>query len=284
MDVRIIQTYRSDIGDEQIRLMRIAPENDQLHRHAFFELVYVIRGSATHYLGTEAMPLREGDYFIIDTGSVHCYQNTNDFQIVNCLFLPQYVDRALVNCPSLSALLSNQILRFVVPVDICTADRVCHDNDGTVLHLIEAMEAEYKTKQTGYMELLRCHLTEILVYAVRASDMAEKKRPPHEATAAMAEYLRRHYAQPMSLEDMSRSLGYTPQYLSGLSRRDTGMTLQEYLQRLRVEEACRLMNEKKLRLAEIAQAVGYSDSKHFAQVFRRWKGISPKELQKAIQK
>lgn len=264
-------------------MMRISPRGDKLHGHDFFELVYVIRGTATHYLGMEQMPLRQGDYFIIDTGSIHCYQDTHDFEIVNCLFLPEYVDRALAHCPSLSALLSNQILRFGVPVNIKTADRTFRDEDGEVFRRIETMEEEFREKQMGYMELLRCHLTEILVYAVRASDSAEQKRQPHNATAAMAEYLRLHYAEPLSLEELSLRLGYTPQYLSGLFRRDTGVTLQEYLQRLRIEMACRLLKEGTVPVEEVARTVGYSDSKHFSKVFRRYKGISPREQRKGNQ-
>ena len=44
----------------QIRLMHIYPRNDQMHRHSFFELVYVVNGSATHHLGDERMRLQAG--------------------------------------------------------------------------------------------------------------------------------------------------------------------------------------------------------------------------------
>ncbi len=268
------------LSENQINMMRITPSGDELHSHDFFELVYVTRGSAVHYLGAGEMELHQGDFFVIDTGTMHCYQKTRDFQIVNCLFLPEYVDRALVHCPSLSALLSNRVMRFGVPVKIRTADRIFRDEDGRVLRLIEEMEAEYREAQTGYMELLRCKLTEILVYAVRASDLAEQKRRPHEATVAMAEYLRRHYGQPLSLDLLGRRLGYSPQYLSSVFRRDTGVTLQEYLQRLRVEEAERLLQAGTLPLSVIAQQVGYSDSKHFAKVFSRYKGVAPSLLRR----
>lgn len=274
-----VRTYYSDIGDELIRLMRIAPHNDALHRHTFFELVYVLHGTAQHYLGTEAVRLKQGDYFIIDTGSMHCYQQTEDFQIINCLFLPEYVDRALIHCPSLSALLSNQVMRFGVPMDMHTADRIYQDHTGEILCLFEKMETEYRDRKVGYAELLRCLLTQILVEAVRASDRAEQRKPPHEATVVMAEYLRRHFDQPLSLELMSKKIGYTPQYLSALFRHDTGMTLSEYLQRFRMEKACGMLKSN-MDMDQIAQAVGYSDPRYFAAVFRKVKGISFYRMQK----
>ena len=263
-------------------MMRIRPRDDEMHQHVFFELVYIISGTATHHLGRESAQIRAGDYFIIDTGSFHCYRQTQNFEIVNCLFLPEYIDRALTDCPSLSSLLSNQVLRFGVPVNTRTADRIFHDDDGAVKRLIRTMEQEYAMGGTGYMELLRCYLTQVLVCAVRASEKAELTRMPHSATTAIVEYLRRHYAQPLSLNELSRKLGYTPQYLSSLFHKDTGMSLQVFLQRLRVEEACRLMGEKKMSLTALAQTVGYSDVKYFSRVFRRHKGLSPKEFRGTV--
>ena len=184
-------------------------------------------------------------------------------------------------CPSLSSLLSNQVLRFGVPIDIRAADRILHDEDKSVGKLIRLMENEYVQQNVGYMELLRCYLTQVLVLAVRASEHAEQSRVRHRATAAVVEYLQQNYAQPLSLDTISSRFGYTPQYLSSLFHKDTGTTIQDFLQRLRVEEACRLMDSK-VSLTELAQAVGYTDTKHFSKVFRKHKGISPREYRSNI--
>lgn len=277
-----IKFFRSQVADGQIHMMHLQQRDRALHRHAFFELVYILKGSATHWVGKESTSLRAGDYFIIDPGSEHSYRDAEELELVNCLFLPAYIDRALGECPSLSSLLSNQVLRFGVPVDIRAADRIFHDSDGTVGRLIRQMEWEYAAHRTGCMEMLRCYLTQVLVCAIRASEEAERTRIRHNATTAVVTYLQQHYAQPLSLEQLSRNFGYTPQYLSSLFHKDTGMTIRVFLQRLRVEEACRLASNRALSLNQIAQAVGYSDLKHFSKVFRRHKGISPKEYRASM--
>ena len=129
-----------------IHMMRIRPGNDQMHRHDFFELVYVVGGRASHHLEQERMTLLAGDYFIIDTGTEHCYRDTEDFEIINCLFRPEYIDRALADCPTLAALLSNQVLRFGVPMTVQAADRIYHDTDGTVGRLMTAMDEEFRQR------------------------------------------------------------------------------------------------------------------------------------------
>ena len=282
MNSRTAKTYYTQIGEGQIHMMRIAPHNDEMHRHIFFELVYIVSGTATHYLMEETAQLQPGDYFIVDTGSAHCYRDVRAFQIINCLFLPEYIDRALADCPSLSSLLSNQMLRFGLPVNIQTADRIFHDTTGVVGQIMRTMEQEYAAKGTGYMELLRCYLTQVLVCAVRASEKAEQIRTPHRATTTLIDHLRCHYTEPLSLTELSRRLNYTPQYISSLFHKDTGMSLQEFLQRMRIEEACRLIEQGEQQMSRVAQKVGYGDVKHFARVFRRIKGVSPREFRSGI--
>ena len=280
METRQPVLYQIDEG--QIQMTHIQCRNGVPHLHDYFELVYVLQGTVTHYLGDEVMQLSPGAYYIIDPGSVHYYRDADNCYIVNCLFLPEYIDRALAECPSLSSLLSNQVMHFGVPVDIRAADRVFHDTDGTVRRLIETMEQEYTSKQTGYMELLRCYLTQVLVHAVRAWEIAEQQYIPHKAVVTITNRLRTNYANPPSLEVLSRAVGYTPQYLSALFCRETGMNIQEFLQRLRVQEACRLLGQKNRSLSDISQAVGYTSPKHFARVFRRYKGCSPTEFRKTL--
>jgi uncharacterized cupin superfamily protein len=176
MEQPLIKLYSKNIGDGQIHMMHVRGPSDEPHRHSFFELVYVLCGSATHHLGDDTMRITAGDYFIIDPGTVHCYQNTEDFYIINCLFLPAYIDRALGDCPSLASLLSNQVMQLGVPVDIRAADRIFHDRDNSVKQLMLRMEQEYSAKSTGYMELLRCYLTQVLVHTVRAWEEAERTR------------------------------------------------------------------------------------------------------------
>lgn len=277
-----IRTHDSYLHDGQIRMMHLWQRNSMIHRHTFFELVYVESGTATHWMEQSSVPVCAGDYFIIDPGSQHGYLDPQDLVIVNCLFLPEHIDRALGDCPSLSSLLSNKVMRFGVPVDAQLADRIFHDADGTVGRLIRQMEQEYAARKVGYMELLRCDLTHVLVCAVRASEELEQTRVQHAATTAIVDYLRQNYARPLSLNDISQHFGYTPQYLSSLFHKDIGMTIQAFLQRLRIEEACRLMNDNKQNLTELARSVGYTDAKHFSKIFRQHKGMSPREYRASL--
>lgn len=274
-----IVTHSTPCVDGKIQILRITSPRAHTHQHTFFELIYILRGTAVRTVADARIPVSAGDYYVTNPYSTHGHDDTQGCEIISCLFLPEYIDRALIDCPSISSLLSNRILRFGVPVDIPIADRIFHDTDGSVRRIIKQMEKEYLDGHTGYMELLRCYLTQVLVCAARACET----RIPHEAVTKVMEYLKVHYAQPLCLDTLSQLVGYTPQYLSSLFSDEVGMSIQVFLQRMRVEEACHLLAQTNLSIAEVAAAVGYQDTRHFSKVFRRYQIISPREYRKTAE-
>ena len=268
-------THDTRHGEGKIGIQRMRPRPRIMHQHIFFELIYVLSGTGVRRLEDTLTPICAGDYYVIDPRSVHCYEETDGLETLSCLFLPEYIDRALADCPSLASLLSNRILRFGVPVDIPIAERIFHDADGTVKRIVKHMEKEHTDGRTGYMELLRCYLTQVLVCAARACET----RIPHKAVTVAMAYLKANYEKPLCLQTLSEQTGYTAQYLSGLFSSEMGMSIQEFLQQIRVEEACRLMMQRKWTTGDIAAAVGYQDARHFSKIFRRYRGISPREYQ-----
>ena len=269
-------THSSESVNRSIQVQRLFPR-PRTHQHNYFELIYVLQGSAIRKMTDAQIPVSAGDYYVSNPLSAHGYEDIQDFEIISCLFLPESCDTALKDCPSISSLLSNQILRFGVAVDMPIADRVLHDTDDSVRRLFKTMEREYTDRATGYMEMLRCYLIQALVRAVRACEELSS----NNAVTAVMKYLKAHYAEPLSLNTLSQIAGYTPQYLSGLFSRDVGISIREFLQCLRIEEACKLLAQTPLPIAAIAAAVGYQDTRHFSKLFRRFQGISPKEYRKS---
>ena len=268
------------LDENKLFVARDVSEYSRLHDHEFLELAYVLHGSAEHQMGTQISTIQEGDFLMVDLGSLHGYHNGQQLEIINCLFAPEYVDRALANCPSLQAVLSTSLRQF--GGDLLgggPADCIMHDSDGTIRRLMEAMLLEYEQKQPGYLEIVRCHLIEILVHAIRKHPVGTTAHC-HPVVAAIADELQATYHQPVSLDALGRRYGYTPQYISSLFHQETGFSLTAYLQRLRVEKACQLLVRTSDPISVVAKEVGYDDAKHFTSLFRRYMGMSPRELRR----
>lgn len=89
------------------------------------------------------------------------------------------------------------------------------------------------------------------------------------------DYIRQHYQESISLEEVAGSLEITPEYLSTLFNREMGQNFSVFLKKFRISHAKRLLRGTDKRVYEIAQEVGYSDPKYFNRVFKEEEGISP---------
>lgn len=90
-------------------------------------------------------------------------------------------------------------------------------------------------------------------------------------------YIREHYQEGITLEEISGELDITPEYLSTLFTREVGIKFSVFLKQFRISHAKRLLQGTDKKIYEISQEVGYSDVKYFQRVFKEEIGVSPGE-------
>lgn len=90
-------------------------------------------------------------------------------------------------------------------------------------------------------------------------------------------YIEQNYAEPVTLEEVSRHVGFSHTYLSSLFKKETGKNFSEYLSELRVNEAKRLLKDPDNTTLDVAEKVGYIDEKYFFRVFKKYTGLTPRE-------
>ncbi|MEZ4558559.1 MAG: helix-turn-helix domain-containing protein [Caldilineaceae bacterium] len=97
----------------------------------------------------------------------------------------------------------------------------------------------------------------------------------------VADYIRENYAGHPTREEVAHSLGVSPNYVSRIFRRETGMTPWQYLTRYRVAQAQRLLADSNFNITEIASQVGITDPAYFSRVFHKETGQSPQQYRKS---
>ncbi|NLO85849.1 MAG: response regulator [Clostridiales bacterium] len=93
-------------------------------------------------------------------------------------------------------------------------------------------------------------------------------------------YIRKNFARPITLEDVSDSIGFSVNYFSTLFKKETGEGFAKYLTRVRMDEARGLLRDTRLPISEICNSVGYGDIKHFTKTFKIETGLTPGEYRK----
>ena len=101
---------------------------------------------------------------------------------------------------------------------------------------------------------------------------------------AVQKYIRRHLKENISLNDIAREVDHNPTYISHVFRAVTGETLFEYITRLRMELAMKLLRESSMKIQEIAAETGYEEQSYFSQVFKKYTGKTAGSYRKMMYK
>lgn len=257
--------------------------SSRLHGHDFLELSYIEQGSMAHTIGGETSTLHAGDYFIVDYGTMHEYHALTDVPLVviNFLFYPEFVDRSLSGCRSFEDVVNSYLVRFSYrTLNYVPTGKTLHDRSGSILDIAHRLTEEYREKKPGYIAYIRCLLVEMLIEAMREIGKSDRTDMQSDTVREIASYVRSHYGEKIKLSDMARQYSYSLPHLSKKFQQEMGMGFSDYLQRIRLEQSCRMLECSDKSIGEIAALCGYTDIKFFNRIFRESLKMSPREFKK----
>lgn len=134
---------------------------------------------------------------------------------------------------------------------------------------------EYLLKPVRAKDILEClnNFVEDFQAAVRTEDSDTSNGLVKQAE----DYIGEKYMEPISLNDVADRLGISKGYVSTLFTQNLHCGFVDYLNAIRVERACSYLEQNYFKTYEIAYRVGFKDEKYFSKVFKKIKGVTPKE-------
>lgn len=93
-------------------------------------------------------------------------------------------------------------------------------------------------------------------------------------------YIEENFDKPLTLENAAEKVNLTPNYVSTIFKKETGVSFLEYLTSVRLDKATEMLRKSDMSMSEIAEAVGYSDVKHFSKLCKKTLGMKPSEYRK----
>ena len=121
-------------------------------------------------------------------------------------------------------------------------------------------------------------VSEMLGIALRVVD---RERPERAWVARARNIAHARFAERITLDDIADEVGVHPASLARGFRVDHGVTLGDYVSRLRVQHACRLMARGQ-SLASVAHACGFADQSHLTRAFKAIAGMTPGLLRRRL--
>ena len=151
--------------------------------------------------------------------------------------------------------------------------------------ILDELFPEYRLKQEIMLvqtpEQLRQWLQAKIQLIASSRHWNENSRHK-EAVNFMIQYAHDHYAEEISLEDMSKQLYLFRNYLNQIFKKATGETFTNYVIHVRMKKAQALLVEGKYMIYEISEKVGYKNVPYFSSIFKKYIGMNPSEVGKSV--
>lgn len=261
---------------------KVSDGENCFHAHEFIEFSYVEKGQGTHWINGIEEPLETGDIYIINANIPHEYRVLNqDFTIYNCIFQPYILDNSFQNHSNFVGMAYDYLFHSLnMQPDAKSYIRLSAKRVYQIGELFREMYSEYNSKKNGYIQILHSNIKKLLVYMFRLyrDDNSQMQNPAlykQMIIESVKKYILNNHAQSLKCGDLAKQVYLSTGYLSRIFKENTGKTVIEYLQEIRVNHACDLLKTTDLNISKIMELCGYSDVKHFYEVFYKQTAKTP---------
>lgn len=256
--------------------------NYQIHTHDFIEIVYIIKGSAMHRIGNSEYLAKRGTLLFVNCGQTHSFSSSHPLVYYNLMLTPEFISDQLVDSGNLYEILSlsmfeefQQAQQNTKPLAQLSGEAI-PEMDA----LFSALLREYQKNEPGRSILIRSYLNAVLTHIFRSLC----KQDEEIIISMLQQYIEEHCSERLTLNDLSKKCFYHPSYFSRMFREKNGMTLTDYISKIRIQKAIGLLETTGLSVEEVQISCGMSDKTFFYKKFREETGLSPAEFRKKLQK
>ncbi len=256
------------------------------HTHEFVELVYMVKGNITHYIGGVPYSVSRGDMLFINYGEIHSFTVGNEkAEFYNFSVKPEFMSENIVNSDTI-----NDIFLLFLPegaealqsrktscVRFIGEDRVEIENIAKKMCDELSPDAEPLPCQSfilnAYMRLIFAKLIRALL-----NDVGEER--PNILTDEVLKYIDANFTSPMTAASLADHCFYNPAYLGRVFKAVYGESMKDYIRTKRLDLAMELLVSSDLPVEEISTRVGYQSKAQFYKSFKERYGKTPGEFRK----
>ena len=296
-DYREIRTYqmaeRSERLDFEIRDHTVRRPVTTPHRHEFFQIEVNVSGEAHHVISGKRCRYPARSLIFILPYRVHyaAHELPNPhYYVINFaanflkpdfLLSPLEIEAAsIVEYPELIPFLYEGSIDFVF-----TEEEFAH-----ITRIVQLLTVLQKNRTLGTTERIRGALLEIIGYTVERhaaelkalSESRKFMQGRPDALGRVMDYIDANLSGNISLSEVAAATFLSPNYVSQLLKKQTGMAFVEWLTVRRMEQAQHLLAHSVERVSKIANSVGFADEAYFTRRFRQRFRQSPSEYRKSM--
>ncbi|KOY16542.1 response regulator transcription factor [Paenibacillus xylanivorans] len=157
------------------------------------------------------------------------------------------------------------------------------EEQGTGIRLGLELRAKKLFDEETYGDFCR----ELTEWIGQCFDMLQShgRKSREDLFVQMDEYIKRNKYTPITINDIAMKFHVSPSYVSRVIKNVTQVTFVQYYTKLRIKEACRLIEcQPEMKFKELSDLLSFSDQHYFSKVFKEYTGLSPTEYKEILLK
>lgn len=255
--------------------------NTPFHFHPELELVYIKEGYGKRIIGDNIAPFEAGDMLFIGSNLPHVWMSDeqfyNDNSSLRAKAIVLYFNKDIFG-PAFYNMQETTKIKELFQKAARGIRIGQHTHQLIAVQLEQLLQKKDIEKIIGLLDILHvlsCATDSSLItsegYSPRLTD-AEADR-----LAGVHKYVQEHYKNDISLHTVAGMANLTRQSFCRLFRQRTNKHFVEYLNEVRISNACKYLLDTDLGIAEIAHHCGYKTVSNFNKLFKKLTGTSPRE-------
>ena len=237
-----------------------------IHFHNHIELVYLLSGRTRAYSDHNEVLLEAGDLFLAFPNQIHYFRDLDEVKCIIFIFPPEL-------CSEFASVFSQS-----VPVCPAVRRNDCGEQVYDYLRKIIACNSSgtpyHETERKAYFLLL---LSEIFKHM--AFEPVNLRNT--DTLRSILRYCLDHYRAPLTLEQIADELHINKYHISHLFSQKIKIGFNDFLNTLRIEDACEALAEPQARITDVAFSVGFSSIRSFNRAFAKQCGLAPTAWRRA---
>lgn len=232
------------------------------HLHDHFEMLYTKSGRATVRVDDETYEMRDGDICVIFPHQIHSVTDDSEIDGAILMFSPDLL-------PDVQVTMRKKYAKSA----LITAS----DSREKIISLLLELLDEMPVDDSGSLAIKKGLALQIIGEVFRASELVEATGSNMQILRKIIDYCYKHYTEDITLEKMKNDLFVSKYYISYLFSNKMNISFTNFINSLRISDACRYLEIERYKISDIAERVGFSSLRTFNRVFRELIGATPSE-------
>ena len=253
------------------------------HKHHFFELTFVLKGSGQHLLNESVVGYKVGDLFFLTPKDEHEFiiAEPTIFGIIK--FTEQlFIEKASFTT---STYWRKNLESVIFHSNVIAQSVIKNEMDRKQLFgLYYLIRNEFENTETYGKNVITELFGALLIVLSRNLKATLKDKPlesmsDKDKVEAMLAYIRQNVLKKdlVKVNAIAEAFHLSPNYVGIYIKKHLGISLQHYILKTKVKMAESLLKQSNLNINEIAEKLGFTDAAHFTKTFKKHTGKIPSE-------